>query len=553
MISWIQITFQKHFRVFFAVLLVFIIVSFVIYFAPGMGIGMGSTPRVQPRPFFGVNLSSEEDSSRLFNDAGLSVFLQAGYPALEQDRMQEYALMRHAGLHLARQLNLPAPTESELSEFIRTLGAFTGAQGEFDATRYQQFRDNLKGNPQLSEGDVSRVIADDLRYQRVQRLLAGPGYVLPSEVKAELARAETSWTLAVAELDYTAFAPTLSPSEADLTKFFEDNAFRYEIPARVSALYVEFPAAAYASQVSLTDDEVRAYYQANSFRFPKPENAPAITAGDPSDADFLAVRPQVESALRLERARQLAASAASDLSVALFENKVPMSGVGAFLAARNLSLQPLPPFGADSVPPQLGGNPQIAAEALRLNANRHFTDALPTPNGSAVLFWQETIPSRTPEFAEVRERVRADVLADEKRKRFIEQGRAVREAIASRLKSGESFEQAAVAAAEAAGLKATTKNVAAFTAQNPPADLNQAAFGALESLDQGGVSEMILSGNTGLLVHAVTKQLPDVSEANPQYATLRGQIAQFAGARNASEYLRELVDNELASTAPVNP
>lgn len=553
MISWIQITFQKHFRIFFAILLVFIIVSFVIYFAPGMGIGMGSTPRVQPRPFFGVNLSSEEESSRVFGDASLSVFLQAGYPALDQDRMQEYALMRHAGLHLAREINLPAPTEGELGEFIRTLGAFAGPQGEFDASRYQQFRDNLKTNPQLSEGDISRVLADDYRYQRVQRLLAGPGYVLPSEVKAELARAETSWTLAIAELDYVAFNPALAPTDADLTKFFEDNAFRYQVPARVSALYVEFPAEAFASQVNLTEDELRAYYQANSFRFPKPENAPAVTAGDPSDADFLAVRAQVESTLRLERARQLAASAASDLSVDLFENKVPMSGVGAFLAARGLTLQPLPPFGVDSVPPQLGGNPQIATEALRLNADRHFTDALPTPTGSAVLFWQETIPARTPEFAEVRDRVRTDVLADRKRTRFIEVGRTVREDLANRLKAGTAFEQAATAAAEAAGLKATTKAVPAFTLQNPPADLNQAAFGALESLDEGGVSEMIFAGNAGLLVHAVAKQLPDVTEANPQFATLRTQIAQFAGSRNSGEYLREMVDAELARTAPVQP
>lgn len=553
MISWIQITFQKHFRILFAILLVIVIVSFVIYFAPGMGIGMGSAPRAQPRPFYGVNLSSEEESARLFGDASLSVFLQAGYPALDQDRMQEYALMRHAGLHLARQLNLPAPSEGELSEFIRTLGAFAGPQGEFDATRYQQFRDNLKTNPQLSEGDVSRVLADDFRYQRVQRLLAGPGYVLPSEVRAELVRAETSWTLALAELDYAAFNPTLTPSELELTKFFEDNAFRYQIPARVSALYVEFPAAAFAAQVTLTDNELRAYYQSNSFRFPKPENAPAVAAGDPSDADFLAVRAQVESALRIERARQLAASAASDLSVELFENKVPMSGVGAFLAARGLTLQPLPPFGIDSVPPQLGGNPQFAAEALRLDADRHFTDALPTPAGSAVLFWQETIPARTPDFAEVRDRVRTDVLADRKRTRFIEAGRTVREDIVNRLKAGTAFEPAALAAAEAAGLKATVKSVPAFTLQNPPADLNQAAFGALENLEQGGVSEMILSGNAGLLVHAVSKQLPDVSEANPQFATLRSQIAQFAGSRNAGEYLRELVDAELARTAPVQP
>jgi len=554
MISWIQITFQRHFRVLFSVLLVFIIVSFVIYFAPGMGLGMGTTPRAQPRPFFGANLSSEEDGARIFGDASLSVFLQAGYPALDQDRMQEYALMRHAGLHIARELNLPGPSSTELTEFIRELGAFTGPEGGFDPARYQEFRDSLRTNSQVSEGDITRVLADDFRYRNVQRLLAGPGYVLPSEVKGELARAETSWTLAVAEFDYAAFKPTIAASDADLARFFEDNGFRYEIPPRVSVRYVEIPASAFLPAIMVSDGEVRAYYQANSFRFPKPEGAPVVAAGDPSEADFLAVRPQVEAALRLERAQQRAVSAASDLSLALFEARVPMNGVETYLAGRNATLKTLPPFGTDNVPAELGGSPQVAATALRLNAERHFSDAIPTPTGAVILFWQESIPSRPPLFVEVRDRVRADFEAEEKRKQFVAVGRTVREALLGRLRAGESFEGAASASASASGLQVTTKTLPAFTLQNPPADLNPAAYGSLQTLEAGGLSEMVVSGgNAGLLVHAVAKQLPDVSESNPQYGVIRGQIAQFTGSRNASEYLRELVDTELARSAPIQP
>lgn len=554
MISWIQITFQKHFRVLFAVLLVFIIVSFVIYFAPGMGLGMGTTPRVQPRPFFGANLSSEEDNGRIFGDASLSVFLQAGYPALDQNRMQEYALVRHAGLHIARELNLPGPSGTELTDFIRELGAFSGPQGEFDPARYQEFRDSLKTNSQVAEGDITRVLADDFRYRNVQRMLAGPGYVLPAEVKNELARAETSWTLATAEFDYAAFNPTLTAADADLTRFFEDNVFRYEIPPRVSVRYVEVPASAFLPAIVVSEAEVRSYYQANSFRFPKPEGAPTVAGGDPSEGDFQAVRLQVEAVLRQERAQQRALGAASDLSLALFEARVPVDGVEAFLAGRNATLKSLPPFGTDNVPAELGGNPQVAATALRLNAQRHFSDALPSPMGAAILFWQESIPSRAPLFIEVRDRVRADFEAEEKRKQFVTVGRTVREALLGRLRAGEPFETAVSAAASAAGLQVTSKSLPAFTMQDPPADLNPAAYGSLQALEAGGLSEMIVSGgNTGVLVHVVARQVPDVSESNPQYATIRGQIAQFTGSRNASEYLRELVDTELARTTPIQP
>src|SRR5690606_13771695 len=116
MISWLQITFQKHFRVLFLVLLVVLIVAFV--FTIGAMPGMGQAgPKIRPRDFFGANLGSPEDTGRVFGDANLSVFLRVGYPALDQAQLQDYALQRHAGLHLANELNLPAPSTEQLTGF----------------------------------------------------------------------------------------------------------------------------------------------------------------------------------------------------------------------------------------------------------------------------------------------------------------------------------------------------------------------------------------------------------------------------------------------------
>jgi uncharacterized membrane protein len=115
--------------------------------------------------------------------------------------MQNYGLQRFAALHLSNELRGPGPTGPELTEFVKTLRAFTGQDGKFDATRYAQFRDSLKIDTSLSEADVARVLADDFRYDRLQKLLAGPGYVMANDVKQQLARAETSWTLAVATAD----------------------------------------------------------------------------------------------------------------------------------------------------------------------------------------------------------------------------------------------------------------------------------------------------------------------------------------------------------------
>src|SRR5688500_7119372 len=153
MISWIQKTFQQHFRVIFTVLLGLIIVSFVFTIGAGPGIGNAERTSLERR-VFGYNLGSQEDQQRLFGDAALSAQLQAGYSP-EGAELQNYAFQRAASLSIADQLHIPPSTKQEVSEFIKTLRTFTTQDGQFDPARYSSFRDSLKTNPNLSEANVS--------------------------------------------------------------------------------------------------------------------------------------------------------------------------------------------------------------------------------------------------------------------------------------------------------------------------------------------------------------------------------------------------------------
>lgn len=549
MISWIQRTFQQHFRTIFMVLLALTIISFVFTIgAPGIG---RADSKVVSRPFFGLNLASQEDQQRLVGDAALSVNLQVGYMGLESGQLQDYALLRRAGLHLADQLHVPAPSATELAAFLKALRAFAGEDGQFDAKRYGAFRDTLKTNPRLNEATVGRVLADDWRAEHVQRLLGGPGYVLPGDVKSQLARADSSWTITVATADYASFDPSLKPTDADLTKFFGENSFRYQFPPRAHVSYVDYPAANFISQVSATEDEAKAYYAANPGRFPKPAAAKdAKEVKVDAAADFATVRPQVVAALRLERAQHLAVKAASDLAFTLYEGKVVAGpALDAVLAAQKLILRPLAPFTQETGPAELGGSPEVAAEAFKLGKDRYFSDALNIPAGAAVLFWQETLPSRMPLLAEVREKVAADFVENGKRQRFVELGKTLRSQLESRLKAGDSFDKAISSAGLLAKLEA--KTFAPFTLRQPPPDADNSILGALERLDQGQVSEMIITKDKGYFVYAANKKFPDLSEANPQYAATKAQLATYSARINAKSYLAELVAQELKKTEPV--
>jgi peptidyl-prolyl cis-trans isomerase D len=555
-ISWIQKYFQHHFRTIFAVMLGLLIISFVFTIGPS-GLGRGSSLRTIQRQFFGYNLNSQEDAQRLMGDAQISASLQMGSLAgVDPQQLQSYALQRAASLHLADEWHIPASTDAEITDFIKGLGAFHGATGQFDGTAYQNFRNSLKANPNITEAAIKDVLADDVRAQKVQKLVAGPGYVLPNDVKLQLKRSDTAWTVATATTEYAAFAPEIKPTEADLTKFFEDNAFRYEIPPRVVASSVNFPSANFLASVTVNDAEVRAYYDANPARFPKPAAATPAAPATPAlpadaNADFAAVRPQVEAALKAERAQILALRAASDFVLSIYNGKVTQGpALEALLAAARLTAQPLAPFSREQGPAELGGSPEIADAGFRLDKDRYYSDPLPTPNGAAVLLWKEILPSQKPAFANVRAKVATDYVENEKRKRFVELGHTLRPQIETRLKAGDNFEKAIAALPANNGVKFQVKSLPAFTARTRPQDLDFSVLDALENLEKGQVSELAVSADKGAFVYVIEKMAPDLSEANPEYLTMRNQLGQFSSRLASGAVISEIVDRELKRSEP---
>jgi peptidyl-prolyl cis-trans isomerase D len=558
MISWIQRYFQHHFRAIFAILLAVVIISFVFTIGAAPGIGSGER-RVVAQEFFGYNLSIPEDKQRLFGDAQLSVSLKYGSFGVSPEQVQNYAFHRAAALHLADQWHIPAATTAEVTDEIKKLRMFTSQEGQFDAKAYQTFKDSLKTSERggASEGDILRVLGDDVRADKVNKLLAGPGYVLPVDVKQELTRYDTTWTIATANADYTSMKSDVKPTDAELTKFFEESGGRYDIQPRVSVSYVDFPAANYVSAVKVTDAEVRAFYDANPARFPKvadfakpADPTPNLTKPADPAADFAAVRSQVETALKLERARQLATRAASDFRVAMYEAKVNSAGLDAFLASRKLAAKPVAPFARDAAPAELGAAPEIAAEAFKLGKDRFASEAISTPTGAVVLFWKDTLPTRKPLFSEVREKVATDYAENEKRKRFVELGRTLKGQIEARLKAGDTFEKAVAAAATSSGVKIEAKSIPPFSLRNPPRDVEYPVLISLERATRGQVSDMLMSGDHGVFVYVSEKKTPEANDSNPAYAEAKTQLARATSQVSGSAVLAELVEKELKRTMP---
>lgn len=554
MISWIQRSFQQHFRIIFGLLLFVTIVSFIFTIGASPGIGRAG-PKTYSQLFFGHDLSRQGASESLFGDASLSIQLQIGEMDSEGSQIQEYGLERTAALDMADKLGLPVPTRDELAVHIRSLRAFAGPDGQFDANRYASFRYNIKTNPHLSEADVSRVMNDDIRIGQLRQLIGGPGYVLPCEIREQLLRADSIWTIAVASTDYGDFKPGIPVPEDALKRYFDKNAYLYTVPPRIGADYVEYNNNDFLGAIALTPAEVRAYYDENSARFPRPQEA--RTEGDKKaaqpdaakqfnpDADFAAVSAQVEQTLKAERASRLAAKAAADITVAIYEQKLrPHTPVfDDFLAQNKLTLKSAPAFQPGAVPPGLGWDEQIVDQAQKLAADRQVSDALSTAHSSLVLFWRETLPSYQPELAEVRNRVVADFQESERRNSFVATGRTIRAKLEERLKAGDSFDKAAAAVGP---FKLTVKEYPPFTLRQPPKELEQSpAMVALERIEQGQVSDLIPTTGKSFFVYIREKKNPDLAEKGTQFAAMQTQVAQQSAGIASSLVLRELVAAEL--------
>lgn len=559
MISWIQRTFQQHFRAVFGVLLAVTIVSFIATIGAAPGIGNGERHTTE-EDFYGHNLANAAETNAILRDGQDSLRIRdpQEFYYLDADRMRDYAFQRVVALALADQWHLPAvsPDSPEMVAFIEHQPAFAGADGKFDPAAYARFRDQVRSAGEDAEQQFARILSEDYRIQRVERLIGGPGYILPSDVREDLEREDTLWTVDTVSIDYTAFKGPETINGPELTKYFSANAQRYTIPARVSVGYIDFPAAQYMAQVQVTDAEARAYYDRNPARFPKPaaDKAPVplkpqVAPKSNPDADFAAVRPQVVAALKMDQARNLATKDASDFSYALYQAKVtPGPTLQDFLAAHHVTEKTLPPFSADAAPAELGGSADAASTAFGLTADHFFSEATPTPNGAVVMIWKGNEAPRQPLLAEVRARVEADYLADQKRQAFTAAGARLKADIAARMKQGLAFDKAVSAAAAAEGLKVTVKALPPFKLSDRPQDVNPVLLQTISNLSPGQISDVTIEGNEGLMVYDQSRQLPDLAKSAGRFAEVRGREAMYFSQVTANEFLGELVAARLKGT-----
>jgi len=258
---------------------------------------------------------------------------------------------------------------------------------------------------------------------------------------------------------------TEEPSEEEIEDYFKGFIEDFRIPERVAVRYVRFPAAAFRSQVTLDESEVQEYYDANPAEYTVMDEE----IGERRLLTLEEARGMIEGKLSMQEARILAAQAATvfaDIFYAGTGIKAP-SDFERIADVQGLQVHTTALFSAASPPMAAERLPAFAAAAFDLNPvslRDQFSDAVIGRNASYVLAFHERQESSLPElgtvFATVRERVqeraRSRAFAEEVDKAYL--------AVASAIKDGASFEDAAAEHGFTAGTNVTLTATSAYTA-----------------------------------------------------------------------------------------
>lgn len=185
----------------------------------------------------------------------------------DEDTIKKQALQKlirdEVLLQYSQNQNLVV-TDDTAREFIQSLEYFQ-KDGKFDKTQYQA----MLGSQGMSSDEFVNRIKKALMMEQVQRAVVDSGFVTKAEVDAFFKIQNQKRDVEYISIPLA--APTLVPSDDEITAYYQQHQDAYQSEEQVSVQYVELSLDALANDVSATDDQLKDYYQEQKAQFTNPE------------------------------------------------------------------------------------------------------------------------------------------------------------------------------------------------------------------------------------------------------------------------------------------
>lgn len=414
MLSNIQVFLEKNRKWLFGFLLVVIVVPFV--FTIGSMPGLVGGKRSHKLKLFGYDLSDRKQQEEVVRNGALSIALQSGNEENAwMESAQGYAFYRLLLLSIARDLRLPNPSEVALGAFIKTRALFRDKEGQFKPELYNTYLENWKHRFGKAYS-LRSLLEEDYRCEQVRSVLMKGGFVLPKESEAFFKNMKATYQLEYLVVKNEEPLPEKVHENA-LRDYYDAHKADYLVGQRADVTLLFFENKKYAEAIpNITEKDLEAYFDAHKADFKLKDKD-----GKDKDPVFKDVRDRVKTALETEHMSHVALESASQFVMQAYEKNLALeSEAWKALVDKNdiRCIHSVAPYTRDAIPEKKGLPKEVLQSAFDLNEDHFLGDPTPVKNGVIVVALNKFLPPSQPELDAVREKVTADVKADQRKKAF---------------------------------------------------------------------------------------------------------------------------------------
>lgn len=208
-------------------------------------------------------------AARVMQQQGLpDQYLQFMIPQAGQGLIQQ-----HLELDAAHKLGIHA-TDDDVRHFLQTgvWGQILYPHGQYIGD--QAYAELISQHFNLSREEFENEIRKQIEENRLRDMISGAVTVSPGEVRAAYVTQGTKINFQYAVLDSDTLRKTINPTDAQLQKYFKDNAGRYAkaIPETRTVQYIAFDDTQVPGGApKITDAQIQQYYNENQSQYQVPE------------------------------------------------------------------------------------------------------------------------------------------------------------------------------------------------------------------------------------------------------------------------------------------
>jgi peptidyl-prolyl cis-trans isomerase D len=352
----------------------------------------------------------------------------------------------------AKRLQI-VPSADQIRNSEKALTQFQ-TNNQFDPAKYQMFLDAALKPNGFTAADLDDVVADNLRYAEVSKLVQGSSPLPEAMFKQQYELLNQKLSLAIIRFKRADFESAVQVTDAEVQKYYDQHKDTLLSPEKRKVELISF---------LLTDDQKKL----------------------PDEQKTAAKKPLAEQADSFAQA--------SLQNPATFEQTAQQKG---------LTLIQTEPFTLEQPDKALAQDPALAHEAFNLSKENPISDVTEATDGFYVMKLVDIAASRPLTLVEAKDQIVAAIKEEKAQAAIQAKAKEVREKIDAEMQKGTSFVQAA----EMAGYKPETPPPFALIEPGPNVEL--ARFMAMNGVELAvnETSKLLQDQNSALIIHMIAKE-----------------------------------------------